>query len=339
MAKEPKKVILDVDTGIDDAVAITLAVRSPEVNVIGITTVAGNATVNNTTRNTLRMLEFLGKTGIPVAKGMSRPILGELKVAEMVHGKDGLGDVDLPDPKIKPINQHAMDFLIDKVYSYRKGEVNIVATGPLTNIAMAFLKDPDLPGKIGQIVSMGGAFGVTVYGYGNDTPVAEFNIYTDPVAAKIVYNSGVNLTSFGLDVTMTPEAGFTREMYNNLARINTKTANLFHEMFRGLIEFSDPIAMHDPMAVSYLIDSSIFKVEKYHVDVEIFGELTRGQTVADRRFWFKETVEKFLKKPLPEELKNTLRNMVKEPNVNVCVDLDSKKFLDLLLKRTIYEKV
>ncbi len=337
--EKAEKVILDVDTGIDDAVAIILAARSPEIELRGITTVAGNVDVNKTTRNTLRILEFLGREDISVARGMSKPIIGELKTSEFIHGKDGLGDVDLRDPKIKAISKHAMDFIIEELNSSKRKELSIVATGPLTNIAMVLLKEPDLAKKINKLVSMGGAFGVTRYGCGNETSTAEFNIYSDPVAAKIVYGSGADVYAFGLDVTMNPYACIDEETYNWIGKIKTRTANLLHRMFRELIKVRGVIAMHDPMALSFIISHDMFKFQRFHVDVELTGAITKGQTIVERRQWFLNIYKRIHEVGVPEEIKRELEYIMKKPVINVCIEADSKRFLNLLIKRTVLEEV
>jgi inosine-uridine nucleoside N-ribohydrolase len=311
-----QKVVLDVDTGIDDAVAIILAARSPELEVIGVTTVAGNAELIKTTQNSLRIIEFLG-SNIPVIRGMGRPLVGELKTAQDIHGESGLGEADLPEPTLMPQVVHAVDFIIGEVDSLGE-ELTIIATGPLTNIAMAILKQPKIMSKVGGIVSMGGAFELTPYGFGNVTPVAEFNILTDPLAANIVYHSGIEVAAVGLDVTMNPQACVDESLYHEIASANTPTAKLFTQMFGHLANSGKPIPLHDPLAVSYVIDPSLVKTKTYPVEVEIYGGLTRGQTIADKR------------DPLLQNLKGA--------NVNASVDVDGPRFLNLVMRRVIYEE-
>ncbi len=311
------KIILDMDPGIDDAIAIILACKSPELEILGLTTVGGNVSLEKTTRNALRILEFLGRTDIPVIPGMKGPIFGELRTAEFVHGQDGLGDVDLPEPSLRPAGGHAVDFIREKVKTEGQGEVSIVATGPLTNIAMALLLEPELAKRLSSIVIMGGAYGTTPWGYGNESPRAEFNIATDPIAAKVVFNSDADIYAFGLDVTMMPDAGISKKHYDEIGKAGTETGKLIHMMLRNFVNLIEPVPMHDPMALTYTIRPEIFKFKKLHVDVEIFGSLTKGETLADLREWLPDT----FKKP---------------PNVNVCVDLDGKAFIDFLISRVAY---
>ncbi len=312
-----KKVILDMDPGIDDAIAIMLACRSPELEILGITTVGGNVPLELTTKNALKMLEFMGLEKVPVFAGMKGPMFGELRTAEFVHGQDGLGDVNLPEPRMKPAKGHAVDFIREKVMDSGPKEISIVATGPLSNVAMALLLEPNIANKLSSIVIMGGAYATTPWGYGNESPRAEFNIATDPLAAKIVFNSGAEIYAFGLDVTMRPDAGISKSLYEEIGKAGTKTGELIQKMLRRFVYLIEPVPMHDPMALSYMIKPEIFKFKRLHVDVEVCGTLTRGETLADLREW------------LPESFK-------RPANANVCVDLDGKAFIDLLVSRVVY---
>jgi purine nucleosidase len=263
-----------------------------------------------TTENSLKILEFLGDD-VPVAMGMRRPIMNDVKTIDSVrvHGKDGLGDADLPEPSLKPVSEHAIDFIIDLV-DLSKG-LTLISTGPMTNIAMAILKEPEIMSRVENLVSMGGAFGVTPYGFGNVTPVAEFNVYTDPMAAEIAYRSGMNIIAVGLDVTMNPQACVDEMLYDEIASIDTSTAKLFRMMFGHLIESHKSIPLHDPLAVSCVIDPSLVKIERYPVEVELYGRLTRGQTITDR--------------------------MNSGEDVNVCVDVDGHRFLDMIMDRVMHD--
>ena len=302
-----------MDPGIDDALAIILALNSPEVEVLGITTVSGNVDVDKTTRNALRILYFIDRLDIPVYKGIYKPIINRLQTAEIMHGIDGLGDVDIPAPEKREEKIHAVNYLINQVKNNPK-EITIIATGPLTNIALAMLLYPEFSENVKKIVSMGGAFNITLNGYGNDTPVAEFNIYTDPEAAKIVYESEANIYAVGLDVTMRPDAVVTREERNRIKNEGGRVGKLFYEMTERPSQYVDFLGLHDPMALSCLIDDNILKFRKYRVEVELSGDLSRGQTIADRREW------------LPEFLRE-------EPNVNVAINVNGKKFLELMWDR------
>jgi len=200
-----RKVVWDMDPGVDDALALILALKSPEVQVLGIITVAGNAPVESTSANARRVLEYLNEGGIPVVMGAASPSNHPLEDALSYHGSDGLGDCGLPSPKLKLYPAKAWDFLAQSVLD-APGEVTLVATGPLTNVACAFELHPELAGLLAGLVLMGGAYGLTPYGKGNCTPFAEFNIWQDPEAAHIVFNSGVDIFAVGLDVSMDPAA-------------------------------------------------------------------------------------------------------------------------------------
>ncbi|MGH8911499.1 MAG: nucleoside hydrolase, partial [Acidimicrobiia bacterium] len=188
-------VLIDCDPGHDDAIAILLALASPELELLGITTVAGNTTLPKTTRNALKVLELTGRTDLPVAAGAERPLVRELVVAENVHGESGLDGPRLPEPQLRPVALHAVDFLAEQILGCAD-PVTLVPIGPLTNVALLIIRYPKVVSNLARIVSMGGAIGV-----GNTTPAAEFNIYVDPEAAHRVYRSGVPVTMIGLDVT------------------------------------------------------------------------------------------------------------------------------------------
>jgi purine nucleosidase/pyrimidine-specific ribonucleoside hydrolase len=223
------KVIWDMDPGIDDALALILALKSPEVNVLGITTVAGNAPVEMTSANARRVLEYLNAGGIPVGIGAANPMDHALEDALSHHGPDGLGNCDLPRPRLPLHPDKAWDFLSRSVLGV-PGEVTLVATGPLTNVAYAFELHPELPGLLARLVLMGGAYGLTPYGKGNRTPFAEFNIWQDPEAAHIVFNSGADIFAVGLDVTMDPEACLTSRHLEQIKRGTTSAAHLVAQL-------------------------------------------------------------------------------------------------------------
>lgn len=315
-----QKVILDMDPGIDDALAIMLAVRSPEIQVEAITTVSGNVHVSKAGKNVLKILESMPdlKKKPEVAQGLPKPLFGKLTTAESVHGKNGLGDSNLPEPKQALSKKHAVDLIIEKVLS-SEGEIALVTTGPLSNLAFALLKEPKIAEKIQQLVMMGGAFGVTKHGFGNITPAAEFNIYTDPEAARIVLGSGLSVTAVGLDVTMDPSALITRREYARIRSAKTESAELVTRIIRKRMESFGSLALHDPMAVAVVIDPSLVTKREYFVEVETRGEYTRGQIVVDRRGI------------LPPQ---TAR--VGKP-INVCTSVLGEKFIDLFMKRVIFQ--
>jgi purine nucleosidase len=309
----PKEVILDVDVGVDDALAIMLATASPELLVEGITTVSGNVHVNKTSLNALKVLEAIGIDDVHVTKGMAKPLVRELEVAEDFHGTDGLGDTNLPLPKLKLDHRHAVDFLIEETRKNPRS-LTVVATGPLTNIATVLQRDHDFLRNIKELIIMGGAYSVTPYGYGNMNPVAEFNIYVDPEAAKQVFNSGIPLTAVGLDVTMDPEASLGRQLYEQLGAAHSARAKLAYAVTKKLMSRYGVVNLHDPMAVAVAADPSLVTTKRYYVDVETISDLTRGQTVTDRRDW------------LPDSYKHP-------PNVNVCTGIDGKRFLRMFMDR------
>lgn len=304
-----KKVILDVDTGVDDAWAILLALRSPELSVQGITTVAGNVDCDLTTKNTLRILELAGHTEIPVAQGLSKPIMGDLQTGKIAHGDDGIGNVNLPEPKGKPVNQHAVDFLIERIMA-APGEIALLPVGPLSNIATALLQEPRLAGAVREAIIMGGAVTVT----GNRTPSAEFNIYTDPEAARIVFSSGMPITLVGLDVTRQTllrqqHLDYLRKLADPVAQFVARSARVYLEFARQRFG-RDGCALHDPLTVGVAIDRSLVKTRNLFVGIETRGEFTRGATVGDLYGTTK----------LP-------------PNAAVCLEADIERFVDLFVKR------
>jgi len=308
-------VIVDTDPGVDDALAIILAARSPELRLHAITAVSGNAHVDKTSINALRILEAIGETNIPVARGAAKPLRRELEAEPDFFGKDGLGNSNLPAPKPKFDQRNAPDLLVEEV-GKSPGEITVLAVGPLTNIAQALMLDPAFARNVRQLVIMGGAYAVTPYGYGNINPVAEFNIWVDPEAADIVFKSGIPITAIGLDVTTDPSATIHRELYRKIEQSDTSTANLVRELTRQWINKFELIHLHDPMAAAYLIDPTLFTTKDYHVAVETVSQLTRGQTVADRRGW------------VPE-------NQRRRPNAKICTAVDGPRFLKLFMQRLV----
>jgi purine nucleosidase len=301
-----KRILLDCDPGIDDAMALIFALKSSRVKLEGISTIGGNSSINLTTQNALKILEIAGHPEIPVARGIEKPLLKVLEYTGEVHGKDGLGDANLPSPRIKEISLHAVDFIINTIMD-NPGEITLVPVGPLTNVAVAFLKEPRLKEKVKEVVIMGGA--VTVPG--NVTSEAEFNIFADPEAAKIVFHSGMPITLVGLDVTM--KTLLTPQYLSEIEKINTPLVRFLGKIVKHYMRFYKEVmgvqgcGMHDPLAIAVAIDKSLVKTRKLYVTVETKGEFTTGKTVAD------------------------LRNLIKSkaPNLDVCIEVDSKKFLSL----------
>ena len=252
-----RKVILDMDTGIDDALAIILALKSPELKILGITTVAGNAPVRLCSINSLRILEHLNKTDIPVIEGMEKPLKQPFAGALGYHGPDGLGEIDLPSPKLHTQSSTAWEFIAESVLR-NTGEIILVATGPLTNIAIALQRIPGLATSLSRIVLMGGAYGLTQYGKGNRTPFAEFNIWQDPEAAKIVFNSQAAISAIGLDVSTNPTACLTGYHLEQIKKYNTPHAQLAAKLIEYIINRHTYFELHDPLALAAVLDTPLF---------------------------------------------------------------------------------
>jgi inosine-uridine nucleoside N-ribohydrolase len=274
-----KRILIDCDPGHDDMMAIMLASSSPELELLGVTTVAGNQTGEKTYLNALKTLTLIGDTGIPVARGADKPLFRELTVAPEIHGVSGLDGADLPEPGFKGVEQHAVDFLIRTIMESGTPLI-LVPTGPLTNIALAMLKDPRITTKLERIVLMGGAVFDS-----NITPAAEFNIYVDPEAAKVVFGSGVPITMVGLDVTNKALFGFgdierLAAMNGRVSRVVAPLLKFFAKANRDIFGF-DGAPLHDALAVAHLIRPEVIKTRKLNVEIETDGELTRGRTVAD----------------------------------------------------------
>ncbi len=271
-----------MDGGIDDALALILAMRTDKLEVSGITTVSGNVSVDQATINGLRVVELVGRENVWVARGLANPLVRDPIRATSFHGKDGLGDSRLPLPKLKSRKNGALGQLSVELASARKRELTIIATGPLTNIAALFTKEPDAVRRIKEISIMGGAYGLTEYGIGNETATAEFNIYSDPEAAKIVFESAVPLRAVGLDVTMIPAAQLSLSDYASIKRSTSKIARFASRILARAMK-KKRFALHDPMAVAVVSEPSMFTFENLPVVVETRGEYTTGMTVADRR--------------------------------------------------------
>lgn len=303
-----KKIILDCDPGHDDALALTMAVASPKIDLLAVTTSAGNQTPDKTLNNAMRMLTLLHREDIPVAQGNQTPLVKPLETAPEVHGKTGLDGANLPDPDFQVQTIPAID-LIAKVLRESNEKVTLVVTGPMTNAALFFRVYPDLAReKIDQIVFMGGAMGL-----GNWRPSVEFNIFVDPEAAKIVMNFGIPLVMAPLNVTH--QAQIMKEEIEQIGEI----ANPVGKAFYGLLNFFEQYhenpkwgfkgaPLHDSCTIAWLIDPTMFKSDKMNVDVETQGELTRGETVCDYY-------------TLTDKPKNT----------EVLLGVDREKFIDLIM--------
>ena len=307
----PRKIIIDTDPGQDDAVAILLALASPEdVTVLGITAVAGNVSLDLTQKNARIICEFAQKTDVPVFAGAKRPLERPLVTAEHVHGKTGLDGPQLPDPTMALQDQHAVDFIIQTLRAEPSGTITLCPLGPLTNIAAAFNQAPDIIERVQEVVLMGGAY----FEVGNITPTAEFNIYVDPEAAVIVLKSGADITMMPLDVTH--KALVTKNRNDRFRALETPVGVAVAEMTDFFERFdrekygSDGAPLHDPTVIAYLINPKLFTGRYVNVEVETKSELTLGMTVAD---WW--------------------RVSNREPNAMFIGDLDADGFFDLLTER------
>ncbi|MBR2656833.1 MAG: nucleoside hydrolase [Loktanella sp.] len=278
----PRKIIIDTDPGQDDAVAILLALASPaEIAVLGITAVAGNVPLPLTEKNTRIVCELAGRPDVKVFAGCDAPLSRPLVTAEHVHGKTGLDGPQMADPTMPLQDQHAVDFIIQTLREEPAGTVTLVPVGPLTNIATAFQRAPDIIPRVQEIVLMGGAY----FEVGNITPAAEFNIYVDPEAAKIVFDAGVPLVVMPLDVTH--KALTTKSRIDAFRAMGTKVGDMvaawtdFFERFDMEKYGSEGAPLHDPCTIAYLIQPELFSGRQINVEIETSSELTLGMTVAD----------------------------------------------------------
>ncbi|MBN1153191.1 MAG: nucleoside hydrolase [Dehalococcoidia bacterium] len=271
-------VALDIDPGIDDALALLLAFRSPEIRPVLVTTVAGNGPLEMTTRNALRVLDYLGAAHIPVAAGASKPLEKAFHGALGYHGPDALAGLPLPHGRTQVEPRGAEELLYDFAAA-APGERTIIATGPLTNIARAFQRHDDMPAMLKELIIMGGAFGLTKYGTGNQTPYAEFNIWQDPDAAFSVFRSGVPTTIVGLDITNDPSAALDASDLRLLHASGTREAALAADLLSYALRDHPDCAMHDPLAVAVALDRTLFQFTSGHVYVVTRDDEERGRTL------------------------------------------------------------
>ncbi len=303
----PRPIVLDCDPGHDDALAITLALARPELRLLGITTVGGNSPLANTTRNALRVLALLGRSDVPVAPGAERPLLRDSWTPVEFHGASGLDGADLPEPEAAPRPEGALA-LMEALAAGSDRLVTLVATGPLTNLALLLRARPRIGERIERICLMGGSLGE-----GNTTAAAEFNMWQDPEAAAIVFGSGIPVSMMGLDVTH--RALFLEPDVARLEALGTRVAQVWVDLLRFFAVYHrhrygwDGSPIHDAVAVAHLAQPGLVTTELLRVDIETAGELTRGRTVADRE---------------------GLRGLV--PNVEVGVDIARTRFVDLLVE-------
>lgn len=301
----PVPVLLDFDPGHDDAIALLLALASPEIELLGVTTTYGNQTLEKTTANAIRVLELVGRGDVPLAAGAAAPLVRELVVAAHVHGESGLDGPVLPAPQAEPVSDDAVGFMRERVAAHG-GPVTLVATGPLTNVAR-FL-DSHGGESLERIVVMGGSIAE-----GNMTPAAEFNVWADPEAAQRVFSSGLDVTMIGLDVTHKAVLGPTvAERLRAVGRVGAFVAELneFFSRYHRQTYGWDGAPIHDAVAVAHVISPRLVETRFRNVEVELESELSRGRTVVD--LW---------------------NRTERTPNVHVGVDLDADSFFELLVER------
>lgn len=305
-----EKIIIDTDPGQDDAIAILLALASPEIELLGLTCVAGNVPLPLTVKNARTICELAGRTDVAIHAGCERPLRRELVTAEHVHGKTGLDGMTLPDPTMPLAEGHAVDFIVETLRREPSGTVTLCPIGPLTNIATAFRAAPDIVPRIRRIVLMGGAY----FEVGNITPAAEFNIYVDPEAADIVFRAGVPLVVMPLDVTH--KALTTRPRIEAFRALGTRVGEAvagwtdFFERFDMEKYGAEGAPLHDPCTIAYLLKPDLFAGREINVEIELEGRYTTGMTVAD---WWRVTK--------------------REPNALFIRDIDADGFYALLTER------
>jgi inosine-uridine nucleoside N-ribohydrolase len=303
----PIPVVIDCDPGHDDAIALLLALASPELELLGVTTVVGNQTLEKTTRNALKVLELAGRRDVPVAAGAGRPLVRDARVALEVHGESGLDGPDLPEPQIEPVAESAVEFLA-RVLEEAAEPVTLVPVGPLTNIAQLLADRPESAARIERIVLMGGSIAE-----GNVTPAAEFNIWVDPEAAARVFGSGLDVTMVGLDVThralVLPEHADRLRAGGRVGEVVAELLGFYSRFHRETYDFPGP-PVHDAVAVAHLIRPGLLETVERNVEIELESELCRGRTVVD--LW---------------------RRTGRPANAHVAIGIDSDGLVELLLER------
>lgn len=338
------RVIIDTDPGVDDAFALLLAMRSPELQIEAITPVAGNVPLELTLPNALRMVEIAERPDIAVAAGAKNPMVRRLVTAAYAHGENGLGGAVFPEPTTKPVKETAAQTICDIVRKY-PGEITLITIGPLTNIGAALASDSELAGKIRGVVMMGGSLSG-----GNITPAAEFNIYVDPEAARMVFQSGIPITMVGLDVTR--KTSLTEEHVRQLSASKSRVSQAAAKIARSAIDHNRAQGfligpnMHDSLALTAFLDPSILTFEEYYVDVEVNGELTAGQTLGyspnqgDLRrspeMQKKAESSMVIRGSAPTLAGTRISPVLRDkwvPNARVALGVNSPRFFDLLIGR------
>ena len=322
-AEASKKIIFDTDPGTDDALALMLALNSPELDVRAITVVPGNVTAEMGLENALRMMSLANRCDIPVAAGARHPLFQKLITAEFWHGKNGLANIQLPPSKCKVDARYGPDLIIELIHA-APHEITLVPVGPLTNIALAVEKDPSIVPLVKEVILMGGS----ITG-GNVNAAAEANIYNDPEAAQIVFQAGWPLTMVGLEVG--DKALFTRKYLDELGKTHGPVNDFIYGVNRFLVGLSEQLGgmgspMYDPSAVAVAVDSTLVKAQAMHVDVETRGEFTRGETVGNRHGDIERNVlhgDRYMIEGVDKVV----------PNAKVCVDVDADRLLQLFVSR------
>jgi purine nucleosidase len=318
-----KRIIFDTDPGTDDAMALMLALNSPELDIRAVTVVPGNVTAQQGLENALRMVSLANRCDIPVAAGAQHPLFQKLITAEFWHGRNGLANIELPPSKCKSDGRFGPDLIIQLVHA-SPHEITLVPVGPLTNIALAIEKDPTIIPLVKEVILMGGS----TKG-GNVNAAAEANIYNDPEAAQIVFQAGWPLTMVGLDVG--DKTLFRRKHLEQLARTHGPVNDFIYGVTKFLVELSEKFGdegtpMYDPLAVGVAIDATLVTAPPMHVDVETRGEFTRGETVANRRGEIERNVlhgDRYIIEGLDKV----------QPNAKVCIEVQADKFLQLFVSR------
>ena len=318
-----RKIIFDTDPGSDDAMALMLALNSPELDVRAITVVPGNVTAQQGLENALRMASLANRCDIPIAAGAQYPLFQKLITAEFWHGKNGLANVELPLSKCKVYGRFGPDLIIQMVHA-APHEITLVPVGPLTNIALAVLKDPSIVPLVKEVILMGGSISG-----GNVNAAAEANIYNDPEAAQIVFQAGWPLTMVGLDVG--DKTLLSRKHLAQLGQTHGPMNDFMVQVAGYLVDLSEKFGsagtpMYDPLAVGVAIDATLVKAPAMHVDVETRGEFTRGETVANRHGYVERNVlhgDRYVIEGADKV----------EPNAKVCTDVEAERFLQLFISR------
>jgi len=319
----PKKIIIDTDPGTDDAMAMMLALNSPELDVRAITVVPGNVTATQGLDNALRLVSLANRCDIPVAAGAQHPLLQKLITAEFWHGQNGLANIELPSSKCKVDARYGPDLIIQLVHA-SPHEITLVPVGPLTNIALAAEKDPSIVPLVKEVILMGGGISG-----GNVNAAAEANIYNDPEAAQVVFQAGWPLTMVGLDVAN--KTLLTQKYLDQLGSTHGPINDFIYRVAKYLVDLSAKFgspgtAMYDPLAVGVAIDATLVEAPEMHVDIETRGQFTRGETVANRQGYVQRNV-------LHGD-RYTIEGVDSvSPNAKVCINVDDARFLQLFVSR------